>query len=49
MAHSNQERNMSDNLNQERDDDGAADAIAATAVIAIAVLTAYVWLSGLPA
>ncbi|MFV8817289.1 methionine synthase [Haliea sp. E17] len=28
--------------------DGAADAIAATAIISIIVLTMYLWLSGMP-
>ena len=37
---------MSDDL--QRDDDGAADAIAATAVISIIVFSLYVWLSGMP-
>jgi hypothetical protein len=39
---------MSDELNQERAADGAADAIAATAVISIVVLGMYLWLSGMP-
>jgi len=40
---------MSDELNQERADDGVADSIAATAIIATLVLIMYVWLSGMPA
>lgn len=39
---------MSDPLNSERDEDGIVDAIAATAVIAIAVFAMYLWLSGMP-
>lgn len=32
----------------ERDEDGRADAIAATAIISLIVLTLYMWLSGMP-
>ena len=39
---------MSDKLNQERAADGVADSVAATAIIAIVVLTMYIWLSGMP-
>lgn len=39
---------MSDKLNQERNADGVADAVAATAIIAIVVFTMYIWLSGMP-
>ncbi|MEZ7952652.1 MAG: hypothetical protein QMC02_08015 [Halioglobus sp.] len=39
---------MSDPLNSERDEDGVVDAIAVTAVIAIAVFAMYLWLSGMP-
>lgn len=39
---------MSDNLNQERAADGVADSIAVTAIIAIVVITMYIWLSGMP-
>jgi|TARA_B110000046_G_scaffold102890_1_gene110571 hypothetical protein len=39
---------MSDPLNSERDEDGVADGIAATAVIAIVVFAVYLWLSGMP-
>lgn len=39
---------MSEELNKEREADGVADAIAATAVIAIVVLGLYLWLSGMP-
>ncbi len=38
---------MSEDIN-EKDDDGTADAIAATAVISLVVLTLYIWLSGMP-
>ena len=39
---------MSEELNQERDADGVADSIAATAVISVSVLPLYLWLSGMP-
>lgn len=39
---------MSEQSNREREEDGAADAFAATAIIAIVVLAAYIWLSGMP-
>ncbi len=39
---------MTDNTNQERNADGVADSIAATAIIAIVVCTMYIWLSGMP-
>ena len=39
---------MSDKSNSERDADGAADAIAVTAVIGVVVLAMYIWLSGMP-
>ena len=39
---------MSDDQTAEREADGVADAIAATAVIGIIVLTLYIWLSGMP-
>lgn len=39
---------MSDEMNNEREQDGVADAIAATAVISVIVLAMYVWLSGMP-
>lgn len=39
---------MSDKLNTEREADGAADAIAVTAVIGVIVLAMYIWLSGMP-
>jgi hypothetical protein len=42
-------KKMSDQINQERDADGVADASAAIAIIAIFVLTMYIWLSGMPA
>ena len=37
---------MSEEFNREGD--GAADAIAVTAVISVVVLTLYIWLSGMP-
>ena len=39
---------MSDELNSEREADGVADAIAATAIITIVVVAMYIWLSGMP-
>jgi hypothetical protein len=39
---------MSDDLGQQHDDNGAADSIAATALISLVVLTLYIWLSGMP-
>jgi hypothetical protein len=39
---------MSDQVNEERDEDGAADAIAAVAIITIVIVTMYIWLSGMP-
>lgn len=39
---------MTDELNQERKDDGVADSIAATAIISVVVLAMYIWLSGMP-
>ncbi len=39
---------MSDSQDLERKADGAADAIAATAIIAIVIVTLYFWLSGMP-
>ncbi len=39
---------MADKLNQERDADGTADALAVTAIIAIVVFAMYYWLSGMP-
>tara|TARA_B100001540_G_scaffold303407_1_gene311999 strand:- start:28 stop:150 length:123 start_codon:yes stop_codon:yes gene_type:complete len=39
---------MSDQVNSEREADGAADSIAATAIIGIVVLGMYIWLSGMP-
>jgi len=32
----------------ERDEDGKADAIAATAVVGLVVFALYIWLSGMP-
>ena len=39
---------MSDQQDLERTEDGKADAIAATAIISVIVLTMYIWLSGMP-
>jgi hypothetical protein len=39
---------MSDQQDNERNADGAADSIAATAIIALVVFTLYLWLSGMP-
>lgn len=39
---------MSDQAHEERDADGAADAIAAVAITAIVVVAMYIWLSGMP-
>ena len=39
---------MSDKSNQERNADGVADSLAATAIIAIVVFAMYIWLSGMP-
>jgi len=39
---------MSDNTNLERESDGVADAVAATAIIAVVIVTMYLWLSGMP-
>ena len=38
---------MTDDINNDNGD-GTADAIAATAVIAIVVFSLYLWLSGMP-
>jgi len=39
---------MSDSQDVERNADGAADAIAATAIISIVIVALYFWLSGMP-
>ena len=39
---------MTKKQENKREADGIADAIAATAIITIAVLAMYLWLSGLP-
>jgi hypothetical protein len=39
---------MSEEIIKERAADGVADAVAATAVIAIVILAMYFWLSGMP-
>jgi hypothetical protein len=39
---------MTEDINNQEDGDGSADAIADTAVISLVVLTMYLWLSGMP-
>lgn len=39
---------MSDKENSKHAGDGAADAIAVTALMAIVITALYVWLSGMP-
>jgi hypothetical protein len=39
---------MSEKIDNEREADGAADAIAVTAVIGVIVVAMYIWLSGMP-
>jgi hypothetical protein len=39
---------MSEHSSPERDADGAADSIAATAIISVIVFSLYLWLSGMP-
>lgn len=39
---------MSEQTNPKDSGDGAADAIAATAIVAIVVFAMYIWLSGMP-
>ena len=39
---------MSENQDFKHAGDGAADALAVTAIIAIVVVAMYVWLSGMP-
>ena len=39
---------MSDQDERPQDDDGAADAIAATAIISVIVFALYLWLGGMP-
>jgi len=39
---------MSEESANKHAGDGAADAIAATAIISIVVLAAYLWLAGMP-
>ena len=39
---------MTDDSDRERDADGIADSIAATAIISVAVLIMYIWLAGMP-
>ncbi|MEH6582126.1 MAG: methionine synthase [Halioglobus sp.] len=39
---------MSQEQELERSADGAADSIAATAIISLVVFTLYLWLSGMP-
>ena len=40
---------MSQEVDQERAEDGRADAIAATAIISVVVFSLYLWLAGMPA
>ncbi len=40
---------MSEETNSKDSGDGAADAIAATAIVTIVVVAMYLWLSGMPA
>lgn len=39
---------MSEELNREREADGVADSIAATAIITVVVVAMYIWLAGMP-
>ena len=39
---------MSEEQDLERNADGVADSIAATAIISIIIVTLYLWLSGMP-
>jgi hypothetical protein len=39
---------MSEQQDLERNSDGVADSIAATAIISIVIVTLYLWLSGMP-
>jgi hypothetical protein len=39
---------MSANNNDDHQSDGRADAVAATAIIALVVYATYLWLSGMP-
>jgi hypothetical protein len=39
---------MTEDSNPERDNDGVADSIAATAIISVVVLAMYLWLAGMP-
>lgn len=39
---------MSEDTNQDREGDGVADSIAATAIITVIVYGLYLWLSGMP-
>ena len=39
---------MTDAPEEQRDEDGTADALAATAVISLVVVTISIWLSGMP-
>jgi hypothetical protein len=39
---------MSEDTQKSVDEDGKADAYAATAIIGLVVLTLYIWLSGMP-
>ncbi len=39
---------MIEESNPEREGDGVADSIAATAIISVVVFAMYLWLSGMP-
>jgi hypothetical protein len=39
---------MTEDSNHERESDGIADSIAATAIVSVVVLAMYLWLSGMP-
>lgn len=39
---------MSEDSNKEREADGVADSVAATAIIAVVVYGMYLWLGGMP-
>jgi len=39
---------MSEDTNKEREADGVADSVAATAIITVVVYGMYLWLSGMP-
>jgi hypothetical protein len=39
---------MSDQIDQERDDDGTADVKATLAIMTVVIFAVYFWLSGMP-